>query len=354
MTGSSIVTVLGEVAPEEIGVTMMHEHVFIDVSNNFWGVDDPELVHYRDRPVTLDLVDLLRRYPFSLVVDNVRLDDEQLAVEEVGALRAAGGTTLVDCTVDGIGRDPRAVQRVSRATGVHIVQGTGLYIERAHPPWVADATVDQLAELFASEVRIGIGETGIRAGIIGEIGTSGIDPGTWRKVADLTPAEEKVLRAAGAASVATGAAVTVHLDPRGQGGDAVIDILEREGVPPDRIVLDHLDAHPDLEYHLRVAERGVYLEYDHFGREYDAPHMGMRYTQDSRRMELVRELVARGHERQLLVSQDVCAKVDLRKFGGNGYGHFLGRIAPQLLSDGLSPETLETILVDNPRRVLSF
>jgi phosphotriesterase-related protein len=236
------------------------------------------------------------------------------------------------------------------------VQGTGYYIELSHPPHVEASTVDELAAHFVGELMDGIGETDIRAGVIGEIGTSGIDAATRRKDGNITPAEEKVLRAAGAASVETGAAVTVHLDPRGQGADRVVDVLEAEGVAPERMILDHMDALPDLDYHLRIADRGVFVEYDHFGREYFAPHMGegKRYTQDSQRIELLVELVRRGHESQLLVSQDVCAKIDLHRHGGNGYDHVLRRIVPRLREEGIEDDTLHRILVDNPRRVLAF
>ena len=352
----SVMTVLGPVAPEELGPTMMHEHLLVNLDRWFAPVDDPELEQYRDAPVGPELIELLHRWPFSLTPDNGRLDDEALAEEEAATLRAAGGSALVDCTMEGIGRDPVAVARLAEATGLHVVQGTGYYIELSHPPHVASAGVDELAAHFVTELTDGIGDTGIRAGIIGEIGTSGILAATREKRGDVTPAEEKVLRAAGAASVETGAAVTVHLDPRGQGADQVVDVLSAEGVAPERMIMDHMDALPDLDYHLRIADRGVYVEYDHFGREYYAPHMGegQRYTQDSRRIELLVELVERGHVAQLLVSQDVCAKIDLHRHGGNGYDHFLVRIVPRLREAGLDDATLHQILVDNPRRVLAF
>ena len=165
-----------------------------------------------------------------------------------------------------------------------------------------------------------------------------------------------MLRAAGAASVETGAAVTVHLDPRGDGADRVVDVLAEEGVAPERMIMDHMDARPDLDYHLRIADRGVFVEYDHFGREYYAPHMGdgARYTQDSRRIELLLELVERGHTSQLLVSQDVCAKIDLHRHGGNGYDHVLRRIVPRLRRRAWTTPRCTRSSSSNPRRALAF
>lgn len=349
-----IVTVLGEVAPEELGFTLMHEHLLVDIRGTFVPVDDPELARYRDTPVGPEIYELLQTYPFSLTMHNGLLQDETIAEEEVFAFVAAGGSALVDTTLPGIGRDPAALQRISLATGLHVVAGTGYYVEATHPPHVGDATIEELAAHFVSELTDGIGDTGVRAGIIGEIGASGVDPVSRQKVSDITPAEEKVLRAAGVASLGTGAAVTVHLDPRGPGADRVIDVLEEVGVGPERMIMDHMDANADLDYHLRVADRGVFVEYDHFGREYYGDHLKRPYTKDSRRIELLLELLRRGHERQMLLSQDVCAKIDLHRHGGNGYDHVLVRIVPRLREEGVSEATLERMLIENPRRALAF
>jgi phosphotriesterase-related protein len=350
----AITTVLGQVPPSDVGPTLMHEHLLVDLGATFAPVSDPELARHRDEPVGPDLIELLHIWPFSLALDNVRLDDEALAAEEVSAFADAGGSAVVDCTLEGMGRDPLALRRLGEATGLHLIQGTGFYVEVAHPPRVAELTVDELATHFVGELTDGIGETGVRAGIIGEIGTSGVDPRSREKSGDVTLAEEKVLRAAGRASVETGAAVTVHLDPRGQGAHRVIGVLTGEGVAPDRMIMGHMDANPDLEYHLRVADRGVFVEYDHFGREYYAGHMERPYTKDARRLELVGELIRRGFTRQLLLSQDVCAKIDLHRHGGNGYDHVLRRIVPRLREEGIDDGEIKAMLVDNPRRALAF
>ena len=212
-----IQTVLGPIEPETLGTTLMHEHVLIDLTSVFTPVTETSLTGYVDQPVDMPMLRLLRRWPFSLCRDNVILNDEDLAVAELRLFEQEGGATLVDTTARGVGPDPSAMRRISRATGVTIVQGTGIYVEAAHPPWVASQSVEQLAELLISDVRDGIGDTGVCAGLIGEIGTSGVDPVTRQKTGDITAAEEKVVRAAALASVETGAAVCVHLDPRGQG-----------------------------------------------------------------------------------------------------------------------------------------
>jgi phosphotriesterase-related protein len=349
-------TVLGPVDPSEIEWTLMHEHIFIDGANVFYPPEEASLKRFEHAQVEISLLSQLRRRPFSLCRDNVVLSDEDVAARELDHFFREGGSALVDCTVAGIGRDPRAVRRIARATGLHIVQGTGAYVELTHPEWVAEETVDELAARFTKELTEGIEDTEICAGIIGEIGTSGVSRGSHsrKKVGDFTLAEEKVLRAAGRASAATGASVSVHLDPRGQGAFAVFDILSAEGTSADRIVMCHMDANPDLEYHLAIAERGVYLEYDHFGREYYAQHMRRPYTSDARRIELLCALLAAGYERQILLSQDVCAKIDLRTYGGVGYAHIIGELLPDFRRSGISERQIDLMLTKNPRRVLAF
>lgn len=351
---SQIITVLGPIDPDLLGPTLMHEHLFIDLTGSFTPPEREDLRQYVHARVDESILPLLHQHPFGLCLDNVKLEDIDWAVKELDEFTLRGGTALVDCTVPGIGRDPAAVQEVARRTGLHIVQGTGLHIELNHPSWVSEIGVDELAGIFAMDISTGMDGTAVRAGIIGEIGTSGISVETRTKNGHITAQEEKALRAAAQASRITNATVAVHLDPRGQGAFEVIDILRSEGVEPERMIMCHMDANPDLSYHKSVAARGVYIEYDHFGREYYAGHMNQPYTSDKRRIELTCAMVKAGYSRQLLLSQDVCSKIDLRRFGGVGYGHVARSIIPALSEAGIQNEQLEWMLVENPRRALSL
>ncbi|MDA0989331.1 MAG: hypothetical protein O3A51_01090 [Verrucomicrobia bacterium] len=351
---TAVHTVLGPVAPSALGLTLMHEHLLCDLSGSFAEPTDEAHRSYVHAPVDTVPPAILRQYPFSLCLDNLRLDDMALAVTELQPFLAAGGTALVDCTGAGIGTNPAAVRAIAQQTGLHIVQGTGLHIELNHPEWVWAMGLDELAERFARDVTDGIGASGVRAGLIGEIGTSGLGKHDRVKRGDMTPQEAKVLRAAARAAHQTGAAVAVHLDPRGQGAFGAISLLRAQGVEPERIIMCHMDANPNLDYHLAVAAQGVFVEYDHFGREYYAGHMHRPYGTDARRIELACALVARGYERQLLVSHDICCKIDLCRHGGVGYGHLLQTVVPALRRAGLTESQLNTILVQNPQRALAF
>ena len=118
--------------------------------------------------------------------------------------------------------------------------------------------------------------------------------------------------------------------------------------------MGHMDANPNLDYHLEIAKRGVFVEYDHFGREYYAGHMARAYPSDERRVELLCALLHAGYEDQLLLSQDICMKIDLQTYGGVGYRHILGELAMIFRRAGISDVQIDSMLVQNPRRVLSF
>jgi phosphotriesterase-related protein len=350
--GGQIGTVLGLVEASEAGITLMHEHLFIDLSVWFEEPTSPEEAAFIDEPVQLSLLGRLRRSPFSTTRHNLCLDEVELVLAESLAFQRAGGRTIVDVTPWGLGRDPVSLQRLASESGLNVVMGCGYYVEPAHPVELDQMDADAIAGRLIAEVTEGAGETGIRAGIIGEIGTSGIDRETGVKQGNVTPGEAKVLRGAARASLATGAAVTVHLDPRGQGAFDVLDVCREEKLPLDRLILGHLDHVPDADYHRRVADSGAWVEYDNFGREYYWDPAGVYWNNDHWRVRMLAELVRAGHVHQLLVSQDVALKMDLRAYGGYGYDHILVDIVPALRREGVTQAEIETILVDNPRRAL--
>ena len=357
MADETIMTVLGPIAPEQLGVTITHEHLLADLSAWFSEPDDPAARTELDRPVEMSMLSDLRRRPMSVTRDNLVLDDRELALAELEHFAQAGGNSIVEVSCYGLARDPEGLRELAEASGLNVVMSTGFYVENAHPDWVAERSADELAELMVREVVHGVEDTGIRAGLIGEIGLTGIPKGAGRnKVGPITAEEEKTLRAAARASVQTGRTVTVHLDPiEPRAAGPALDVLDGEGVAPERIILDHMDQVHDLDYHLAAAERGVYIEYDSLGREHytDEWGYGFHWGHDSWRVEFARELIERGHGHQLLFSQDVCLKTDLRNYGGPGYGHVLNNIVPTLRSLEVEQADIDRILIENPARALS-
>ena len=223
-------TVTGPIDPGELGVTLMHEHLLIDLECYFQAPDAASERAWVNAPLTMErLGGVGARVAYNL--DNLKLLDEGAAVEEASRFRYAGGGTLVDVTSRGIARDPLALARISRATGLNVVMGASYYVPFAHPLNMDSKSEDEIAEEIVHDVTVGVGETGIRSGIIGEVGN--FHP--------LSENERKVLRASAAAHLATGAPITIH-----PGADRIeiVDILAKAGADPRHVVMGHLGPGP--------------------------------------------------------------------------------------------------------------
>jgi phosphotriesterase-related protein len=306
-------TVLGRIDPAELGWTLPHEHTAI------------ALWHIANR---WDYWELRR--------------DEPVIVEELAAFRAAGGGALVDLTLDGVGRDPEWLAGLARATGLHIVMGSGWY-RGAHYPaetLVDRHSVDSLADEIVRDATVGVRDTAIRAGIIGEIGTDK----PW-----LSAQEERVHRAAARAARRTGLAITTHAVQSTVGLDQLA-VFEAEGADLSRVVIGHADSYPSLDYHLAIAERGATVQFDFLGMSFTP----LERHGEGRIVDNLRELIARGHLERVLLSQDVCHDSQLRRYGGNGYTYLADTFLPRLRAAGVSEDEIRTITVDNPRRLLTI
>ncbi|MGW4959165.1 phosphotriesterase family protein [Nonomuraea sp. NPDC004186] len=356
-------TVLGDVEPSELGHTQPHEHVLSDMSAIVrpWGLEPvagdgspassirqefPASVRARvAEPVRLDNHDWIKRAVLN--IDNLRLLSEQDATEELALYRAAGGGAVVDSTPVGLGRDPLGLARVSRGSGVHIVMGSGYYCRDYHPAGLAEAPLEAVHEEIVADVRDGVGDTGVRAGLIGEIGLS------W----PVHPAEEKVLRAACRAQQVTGAPLQIHPGRHPQAPlEAVRTVLDAGG-DPTRVIMSHLDRtlwrSEDL---LELARTGCYLELDLFGQEssYYAFNPEARRPNDRTRVEWLQMLIEAGFGDRLLIAQDICQKVYLRRYGGPGYTHILENAIPLMRRMGLTEAEITALTVTNPATALAM
>jgi len=263
-------------------------------------------------------------------------------VRELEPFREAGGSCLVDVTLDAIGRDPERLLRLADATRLHIVMGCGWYREAYYPAAarIDDRSTDDLADRLVAEIERGVRGTGIRPGIIGEIGTDK----PW-----LTAKEERVFRAAGRASRRTGLAVTTHA-ASSDVGLAQLRVLEDEGVDPARVVIGHTDSYPRLDYYLALIGRGANIEFD---------FLGMTFTPlerhgEPRLVALLLELLDRGHADRILLSQDVCHDSQLRSYGGNGYTYLQEAFLPRIRDAGAPDDAIDQMTIRNPRRLLTI
>ncbi len=341
-------TVLGPIAPEALGVTLPHEHLLIDERIMYQA---PSGTSATDRAleelVPANLYELTCNWKSSH--DNLLLDAES-ARRDAELYRLEGGGAIVEVTPRNLGRDPVGLQRLSKATGLHVIMGAGYYGGKTQPAELAHRSEEDIAEEIAREVTVGVGETRVRAGVIGEIGCS------W----PMTPGETKVLGGAAEAAKRTGACLIIHpgLDPGAP--LAHLAAVERRGLDPGRVVMAHMDhvdhGRCDKQWLASIAETGCFLAFDHFGKEISYYPEESRYEMmsDAERIRHILWLIERGHGKQIHLSQDIALKVKLVQFGGFGYRHILRRVVPRLRRLGLSEADVRMLIVENPARALAI
>ncbi len=342
----NILTVLGPVDPNDLGLTITHEHLLIDLSIVFVPPEDEDGRRLAEEPVGINNLGWIR-VNWSSNKDNLVQTDVDLATREAARFKAAGGGTLVDATSIGIDRNPMALAEISRAAGIHVVMGSGYYVAPAHPDDFTSRTMDSITEEIVRDVQIGVGDTGVRSGIIGEIGCS------W----PWTDNEKKSVAAAVAAQQATGAPLLIHPGRDQTAPIEIVQFIEREGGDLSRTVMSHVDIRIYERAILReLAATGIYIEYDTFGLESPfPPHAPDTYMpSDYRRIEQLIELIEDGHLERVVLAHDNCTKHRLREFGGHGFDHIPSTITGWMKRQGMTRAQIDTLLIENPRRVLTF
>ncbi|WP_158938818.1 phosphotriesterase [Burkholderia sp. S171] len=338
-----VMTVLGPLPVAQMGVTLMHEHVLLDASGKWVPPSCCSDRFIGEQKVHIGILGALRMNPL-MNRDNCQLFDADVAVEELMRFRELGGNTVVDPTNLGIGRDPAALQRISRRTGLNIVMSTGFYLEPSHPDYVKHKSIDELAAQLIADVGGAAEKPDVVAGMIGEIGVS----------AAFTANEEKSLRAAARASAATHVPLSVHLPGWVRHGHRVLDIVAEEGADLNHTVLCHMNpSHMDVEYQHSLARRGAWLEYDMIGMEYFYADENAQSPSDEENARAIKALIDAGFIDRILMSQDVFMKIMLTRFGGHGYGYILKYFVPRLRRHGVTNEQIETMMIANPARVFS-
>ena len=329
-----------------MGVTLPHEHLLIDFKVMF---AEPAAASDKGRawePVSLANLGWVRQN-FNASLDNLRLTDEQVAKDEIRLFKDAGGRTVIDPTPTSLARDPEALARIARATGLNIVMGAGYYVAAAHPADMDARSEDSLVREIVREVTVGVGDTGVKAGLIGEIGN------TW----PWTDNEKKVVRAAVEAQRQTGAPLMLHPGRHETAPMQLIELVQKHGGDVRRTIMCHIERTIADERHLHdLADTGVWLEYDLFGMEnsYYPYNPDFDMPNDGGRMRQILALIARGHHDQILMSHDIAYKSSLTKYGGYGYHHLLVNVVPRLRRKGVDDAGLRRLLVDNPARAFVF
>ena len=302
-------SVLGDIEASEMGYTMPHEHLLTGPQGE--GTKN-NLDHH--------------------------LDSVPKAIEMLNDFREVGGGTIVETTPKTWGRNSPGMVEASRASGVHVIACTG-YICQEHgmPEDVESLSIDQVAQEMIADVSEGMDGTGARAG--------------WCKAGTaymhITPNEEKVLRAAARAATATGVPLHTHTTG-GTMGIEQAEIVASEGFDMERMIIAHVDRNPDLWYHRKMLDFGVYLIYDGPGKA--------KYYPDSMRVELLRQLVKDGFGERLMLSNDMGRRSHHKVYGyGPGFNWIKERFIPRLVEDeGFAEEAVHKFMYDNPQRIYAM
>lgn len=300
-------TVSGDIAPDQLGFTYLHEHL---IGGSLKPDADPDLT----------------------------LDDPAAAAEELRTFHRLGGRGIVEMSPKDYNRNPVLLRQLAKETGVHIVCVTGFIKGASMEDFVAPLSINQIADEMIREVMEGIGDTGVRAGVI----KGGSSKNT------ITATEEKVLRAAARAHRETGAPISTHTEA-GTMALEQIALFKSEGVPPEKMLIGHLDRLLDWDYHLQVANTGARFGYDQFGK--------FKYAPDEQRIDFVVRMVQAGFRAQLALSGDYARKSNFPAYGfpdSPGYQHIIQRVIPLMRHAGLSDDDIHAIFVTNPANFLSF
>lgn len=342
---SFIQTVLGPIPPSELGPTTTHEHIYIDFSFMFRPAENSESQDYADADLALENLGWIRRNYYSNHA-NITLMDLETSIEELKMYREIGGGAIVEVTTIGIGRNPNALARISKESGVHIVMGAGFYVDAVHPDEMNERSVEDLAIQITSEVTEGVDGTTIKAGIIGEVGC------TW----PLTPNELKSLSASAIAQKESGAAILIHPGRHPDAPAEILDHLANGGADISRVIIGHLDRTVfDFDTLRNIAESGCYLEWDLFGNEGSYyPLADIDMPSDAQRLGFIKRIAEAGYSDKIVIGQDIATKHRLVSYGGHGYGHILANIVPVMRRKGFSEEEIAAITVDNPAKILTI
>jgi phosphotriesterase-related protein len=316
---TKIESVRGPIDPSQLGVTLMHEHIFVLST------------------------EINQNYPESWGDEERRVQD---AVDRLRKLKSRGVDTIVDVTVLGLGRCVPRIQRIAAQTDLNILVATGLYIFNDLPMYLQFRTPgsrfhdsDILIDMFLKDIREGIADTGVKAAVLK---CASDYQGVTRGV-------ERVLRAVAKAHRETGVPITTHTDARAQGGLAQQRVLEEEGVDLSRVLIGHCGDTTDLKYLEALMEKGSILGMDRFGIEVRLPF--------KKRVETVAALCRQGYATKMVLSQDAACYNDwfsekelAVRAPRWSYVHIMNDVVPALKELGVTDSQVHAMLVENPRR----
>lgn len=298
-------TVTGDINDNELGKTLAHEHLYFDLRR-------------------------VRNDNDSFIVEYSEIEEELKEIKKLGI------NSIVEVTTIDMQRDVEKLKEISLRSGVNIIAATGFYLHEYHSDKLKEMNIEDIADIFVREITIGIDNTGIKAGVIGEIATS---------FNTIYPSERKVFEAAAIAANKCGCAITTHCQT-GTMAREQIEIFRKYNVNLSKVVLGHMDLNLDKDYLVSILKTGVNIGFDTFGKT--------SYNSDEDRISMLIELIRLGFENQIVISQDISRKSYLKELGGVGYDHVSKTFNNLIVENKITEEILHKLLCGNPKRILSI
>lgn len=281
------------------GYTLMHEHMTIDLSGQKHNLD-----------CKVDCIDEITK--------------------EMKKLYSKGVRNIVEVTNRGMGRNVKNIVKISKESGIKFICSTGFYKEPFLPDYVYEMDKEEIAELLINDIEIGIDGTGIKAQLLGEIGTS---------KDHMTKEEEKIFESVVIAHKKTGVPINTHTT-LGTNALGQIEFFEKNNVDLSKVNIGHVDLSGDVQYIIEILSKGVYISFDTIGKN--------NYLLDSKRVEMLKILQDMNLLNKVFLSQDISRKSNMEFMGGIGYSYIFDSFIPMLKEKGITDESLDLMLYKNP------
>jgi phosphotriesterase-related protein len=341
-----VMTVLGPINPNELGNTSTHDHIIIDFEAILNEPLNKSEIHMMDEMISIENLGWVR-FNWSSSKDNLNYTDINLACSELNHFKEAGGKTIVDVTNIGLGRSPEKLKKISNKTGINIVMGAGFYVELAQTKGYTKDGVEFLYETIINDINLGVGETQIKSGIIGEVGCS------W----PWTDNEKLSMQASVLAHKNSGLPLLIHPGRNQYAPLEIIKYIDDLGANLENVVLGHIDRTIfDFEILKETAETGVFLNLDLWG--HDSPFYPLApdayMPGDHERIKMVEFLIDQGFEDSILLAHDICTKHRLKKYGGHGFDHLLNRVVPWMKNRNIEDVIINKMMIKNPQKMLTI
>jgi len=337
----AVITVTGEVSGKELGYTLAHEHIFADTSMDYREPPDWVKSFLRDYDVSLEGGVTLRNFGLLMrepqwSVDNQILSSYEDAFEELAIARRAGVKSVLDPTPIGLGRNPAGLRDLSLALSMYIVTGTGYYRQKFHPPETATMTVEDIEEKMTREITVGIDGTGVRAGVMGELGMTG---------GQILPIERRTLIAAGRVNKQTNVPIMIHAEGHLEIKLEALRLLKEHGANLEKVHLCHVC---EASHWKELADTGASVGLDQYGSTFNVDSETVMLPTDVERIRALKRIIDAGYGHKVFIGNDICMKMRLHKYGGWGYDHIITNLTPYMHKEGISDEQLYMVNVENP------